>query len=178
MNNLDNMFRNVLHFVSVGCKAAHVLESVYEEGTLDMCRSSNLPFTKRCEKQPTNLANWKANRALTRVRHVKPTQLKFKVANWKANRALKRVRHVKPTQLQIQNSAPLSTGLSMMFEILTIYPGHLQGLHDHTSRHVLTRGFQIQPLKWHRNPFIKEPKTYRVHSTRQSVRLKRRTRKT
>ena len=33
-----------------------------------------------------------------------------------------------------QNSAPLSTGLSMMFETLTIYPGHLKGLHDHTSR--------------------------------------------
>ena len=35
-----------------------------------------------------DLASWKANRALTRVRHVKPTQLKFKLANWKASRAL------------------------------------------------------------------------------------------
>ena len=33
-----------------------------------------------------------------------------------------------------QNSAPLSTGLSMMFETLPIYPGHLKGLHDHTSK--------------------------------------------
>ena len=41
-----------------------------------------------------------------------------------------------------QNSAPLSTGLSMMFETLTIYPGHLKGLHDHTSR---LRFQKIQP---------------------------------
>ena len=74
-----------------------------------------------------------------------------KLANWKANRALTRVRHVEPTQLQLKNSAPLNTGLSMMFEILTIYPGHLKGLHDHTS----TLGFgKIQPLQWHSNSMI------------------------
>ena len=51
-----------------------------------------------------------------------------------------------------QNSAPLNTGLSMMFEILTIYPGHLKGLHDHTS----TLGFgKIQPLQWHSNSMIR-----------------------
>ena len=33
-----------------------------------------------------------------------------------------------------QKSAPLNTGLSIMFEIFTIYPGHSKRLHGHTSR--------------------------------------------
>ena len=32
--------RNVFHVDALGCKAAHVLKNVYEEGTLDMCKSS------------------------------------------------------------------------------------------------------------------------------------------
>ena len=75
---------------------------------------------------------------------MKPTQLQLK-KNLRGGHG----GHVKPTQLQLKKFRPAKHKLE----------------HDVQNTDDLSWGFQIQPLQWHSNSFIKEPKTHRVQST-------------